>query len=209
MTPTLAILAIAGAIAVGAASPGPSFVMVMRTALARSRADGVAAAFGMGIGGVIFCTLALLGMRAVFEQAPFLYLGFKIAGGGYLLYLAARMWMGAKEPFVVDPNAASARPQILKSFLLGLATQLSNPKTLVFYGSVFALLPAELPAWGYFVLPPVIMTIETGWYMIVALVFSLGRPRAAYLRFKAWVDRAAAGVMAALGLKLIFSSARP
>ena len=41
MTPGLAILAIAGAIAVGAASPGPSFVMVMRTALARSRCDGV------------------------------------------------------------------------------------------------------------------------------------------------------------------------
>src|SRR5262245_38906339 len=208
MTPSLAILAIAGAIAVGAASPGPSFVMVMRTALARSRADGVAAAFGMGIGGVIFCTLALLGMRAVFEQAPWLYLGFKIAGGTYLLYLAWRMWMGAKQPFVADPNAASARPQILKSFLLGLATQLSNPKTLVFYGSVFALLPASLPAWGYFVLPPVIMAIESGWYMIVALVFSLGRPRAVYLRFKTWVDRAAAGVMAALGLKLILSSTR-
>ena len=208
MTPTLAILAISGAIAVGAASPGPSFVMVMRTALARSRADGVAAAFGMGIGGVIFCTLALLGMRAVFEQAPWLYLGFKLAGGAYLLYLAARMWMGAKQPFVADPHAASARPQILKSFLLGLATQLSNPKTLVFYGSVFALLPSDLPTWGYFVLPPVIMAIETGWYMIVALVFSLGRPRAAYLRWKTWVDRTAAGVMAALGLKLLFSSAR-
>jgi threonine/homoserine/homoserine lactone efflux protein len=207
MTPTLAILAIAGAIAVGAASPGPSFVMVMRTALARSRADGAAAAFGMGIGGVIFCSLALLGMRAVFAQAPWLYLGFKIAGGGYLLYLALRMWMGARQPFSAEAGA-TARPQVLKSFLLGLATQLSNPKTLDFYGSVFALLPAQLPVWSYLVLPPIIMTIETGWYLIVALVFSLGRPRAAYLRWKTWVDRVAAGVMAALGLKLIFSSAR-
>lgn len=207
MTPTLAILAISGAIAIGAASPGPSFVMVMRTALARSRSDGVAAAFGMGIGGVIFCTLALLGMRTIFAQAPWLYLGFKIAGGAYLLYLAFRMWMGAKQPFLAEAGAAS-QPQILKSFLLGLATQLSNPKTLVFYGSVFALLPAHLPVWSYLVLPPVIMAIETGWYLVVALVFSLGKPRAAYLRWKTWVDRFAAGVMTALGLKLIFSSAR-
>jgi threonine/homoserine/homoserine lactone efflux protein len=208
MAPALAILAIAGAIAVGAASPGPSFVMVMRTALARSRRDGVAAAFGMGIGGVVFCSLALLGLRAVFHEAPLLFLAFKLAGGCYLLYLAFRMWMGAKQPFAADAGAAATQPQLLKSFLLGLATQLSNPKTLVFYGSVFALLPAQLPVWGYFVLPPVIMAIETGWYMIVALVFSLGRPRAAYLRGKTWVDRCAAGVMAALGLKLIFSSAR-
>jgi threonine/homoserine/homoserine lactone efflux protein len=161
----------------------------------------------MGIGGVTFCALALLGMRAVFAEAPSIYLGFKLAGGAYLLYLACRMWMGARQAFVASAGAAS-RPQVVRSFLLGLATQLSNPKTLVFYGSVFALLPAELPAWSYFVLPPVIMAIETGWYMTVALVFSLGRPRAAYLRWKAWVDRAAAGVMAALGLKLIFSSAR-
>jgi threonine/homoserine/homoserine lactone efflux protein len=207
MSPTLAILAISGAIAVGAASPGPSFVMVMRTALSRSRADGVAAAFGMGIGGVIFCTLALLGLRAVFVQAPWLYLGFKIAGGTYLLYLAWRMWMGAKEPLAGETGDA-ARPQMLKSFLLGLATQLSNPKTLVFYGSVFALLPADLPAWSYLALPPIIMAIETGWYLIVALVFSLRKPRTAYLHFKAWIDRLAAGVMAALGLKLILSSAR-
>jgi threonine/homoserine/homoserine lactone efflux protein len=207
MTPTLAILAISGAIAVGAASPGPSFVMVMRTALARSRRDGVAAAFGMGIGGVIFCSLALLGMRAVFAQAPWLYLGFKLAGGAYLLYLAFRMWRGARQPFAAEAGAA-ARPRILKSFLLGLATQLSNPKTLVFYGSVFALLPADLPVWSSLLLPAIIMMIETGWYMIVALVFSLQKPRAAYLRWKSWVDRFAAGVMAALGLKLIFSSAR-
>jgi threonine/homoserine/homoserine lactone efflux protein len=181
--------------------------MVMRTALARSRADGVAAAFGMGIGGVVFCTLALLGMRAVFVQAPWLYLGFKIAGGAYLLYLASRMWMGAKQPFVAEAGSAS-RPQLLRSFVLGLATQLSNPKTLVFYGSVFALLPADLPAWSYLVLPPVIMAIETGWYVVVALVFSLQRPRTAYLRWKTWVDRCAAGVMGALGLKLIFASAK-
>src|SRR3569623_2673652 len=172
MTPTLAILAISGAIAGGAASPGPSVVMVMRTALARARKDGVAAAFGMGIGGVIFCALALLGMRAVFAQAPWLYLGFKVAGGAYLLYLALRMWMGAKQPLVASEGAA-ARPQIAKSFLLGLAAQLSSPKTLVFYGSVFALLPADLPTWSTLVLPAIIMMIETGWYMIVALVFSL------------------------------------
>ena len=208
MSPALAVLAVAGAIAVGAASPGPSFVMVVRTALARSRRDGVAAAFGMGIGGVVFCSLALLGLRAVFAAAPVLYLGFKLAGGGYLLYLAARMWLGARQP-LAPAGSIAAGSQVLRSFLLGLATQLSNPKTLAFYASVFALLPAQLPLWSYFVLPPVIMAIETGWYASVALVFSLARPRAAYVRWKLWVDRTAGALMAALGLKLIFAAARP
>ena len=55
MDPTLfALLSILGTIAVGAMSPGPSFVLVVRTSAAVSRRDGLAAALGMGIGGLSF-----------------------------------------------------------------------------------------------------------------------------------------------------------
>jgi RhtB (resistance to homoserine/threonine) family protein len=206
MTPGFAILAISGAIAIGAASPGPSFVMVVRTAMAKSRRDGFAAAIGMGAGGVIFCVMALLGLHAIFARAEWLYLGFKLAGGLYLIYLAVRMWRGAGEKIDTLP-AAVAEGRTFRSFLLGFMTQLSNPKTLIFYGSVFAALqPQQMPEWGTLALPPVIMAIETGWYTLVALAFSLPRPRAAYLRFKRWIDRIAGAVMAALGIRLMISA---
>ena len=207
MNATLAILAVAAAIAIGAASPGPSFVMVVRTAVAKSRGNGLAAALGMGVGGVIFCALALFGMRAIFAQAEWLYIGFKLAGGCYLIYLAWRIWRSADQPLAQE-SGAIVEGRLFRSFLLGLGTQLSNPKTLVFYGSVFALLPADLPIWGDVVLPPTIMAIETGWYTLVALAFSLPQPRAAYLRWKGRIDRLAGVVMAALGVKLILSSTR-
>jgi len=207
MNATLAILAIAAAIAIGAASPGPSFVMVVRTAVAKSRADGLTAALGMGVGGVIFCALALFGMRAIFAQAEWLYIAFKLAGGGYLIYLAWRIWRAADQPLAQEQGVL-VEGRLFRSFLLGLGTQLSNPKTLVFYGSVFALLPANLPVWGDLVLPPIIMAIETGWYTLVALAFSLPQPRAAYLRWKGRIDRFAGAVMAALGVKLVLSSTR-
>ena len=178
MNAALAVLAIAGSLAVGPASPGRGFVMVVRTAVAESRRHGLAAALGMGVGGVAFCLLALLGLQAVFARAEWLYAGFKLAGGIYLLVLAFRMWRHAAEPIDMamtrnGPAGAS------RSFTIGLATQLSNPKTLVFYGSVFAaLMPRHLPLWGYLVLPPVVMVIETGWYTLVAMTFSLPRARA-------------------------------
>ena len=46
-------------------------------------------------------------------------------------------------------------------------------------------------------------------WTIVALLFSAQRPRAAYLRSKMWVDRAAGAVMGALGIKLIYDAGRP
>jgi threonine/homoserine/homoserine lactone efflux protein len=83
----VAVLSIAGAITLGAMSPGPSFIMVARTALAVSRTDGVAAAFGMSIGGVLFAVAALLGLHAVLNTVPSLYAIVKVLGGAYLLYL--------------------------------------------------------------------------------------------------------------------------
>ncbi len=41
------------------------------------------------------------------------------------------------------------------------------------------------------------------------MTFSSERPRAAYLRGKRWIDRAAGAVMGALGLRLMIETARP
>jgi threonine/homoserine/homoserine lactone efflux protein len=206
IVPFLAILA---AIALGAASPGPSFVYVARTAVALSRLDGVAAALGMGIGGITFAALALLGLQAVLAQVAWLYAALKLAGGLYLLLLAFRLWRGAGDTASLPRGIGQRSPGLRRSFVLGLATQLSNPKTAVAYASIFAaLLPPAPPLWMIMALPPLILLIETSWYTVVALVFSAERPRAAYLRSKRWIDRLAASVIGLLGLRLLVAAGR-
>ena len=210
METLLPFLSILGALALGAISPGPSFVFVARTSLALSRRDGTAAALGMGAGGVIFAGLALFGLQAVLARVAWVYAALRLAGGLYLLYLAFRLWYGAAEPIVVPSGAERRALGSLRSFWLGLATQLSNPKAAIVYGSIFAaLLPLAPPAWIFVALPPAVMLIEIGWYTIVAVTFSSERPRAAYLRGKRWIDRAAGAVMGALGLRLVVETARP
>ena len=60
----LATLAsIVAALSVGVISPGPSFVMVARVAVASSKIRALATALGMGVGGAIFGAAALLGLR--------------------------------------------------------------------------------------------------------------------------------------------------
>lgn len=208
---TLSLLGIAGAMAVGAMSPGPSFVMVARTAVA-SRADGLAAALGMGAGGLVFAIAALAGLQAAFLAVPALYLAIKGFGGAYLVYLGIRIWRGARQPLAMAQDADASLPQPgrgKRTFLLGLATQVSNPKTAVVYASIFAaFLPREVPLVLALAVPAVIFCIETGWYAIVALALSSAAPRSAYLRYKTWIDRAAGGVMGLLGLRLVWSAVR-
>jgi threonine/homoserine/homoserine lactone efflux protein len=152
----------------------------------------------MGTGGVTFAIAAVAGLGAVLHYAEWAYLGLKIVGGAYLLFLGIRMWLHAGQ--------AARAPEVVGSGsyarTLGAATltQLSNPKAVVVYASVFAaLLPASPPLWLYLAIPPGIFAIETGWYLIVAVAFSTARPRAVYARFSAWIDRIAGTVLGGLG----------
>jgi threonine/homoserine/homoserine lactone efflux protein len=205
VTEPLALLGIAGAIAVGAISPGPSFVMVARTAVAVSRSDGLAAALGMGLGGVVFALAALFGLQALLAAVPWIYVALKFAGGAYLAYLGWRIWQGAAATLDDAPHATGSAPRHpARSFALALATQLSNPKAAVVYASVFAALQPRDPSAALIQATPLaIFVVETGWYAIVATILSAPGPRAAYLRHKIRVDRLAGGVMALLGGKLV------
>lgn len=205
----LGLASVLGALLIGAASPGPSFVLVARTSMAGSRIDGLATAIGMGMGGMVFSVAVLLGLQLALAGVPLLYLLLKFVGGLYLVYIAVRIWRGAREPLLVRRGETGMRRSVRKSFLLGLFTQLSNPKTAVVYGSIFAaLLPRDLPPPVAVALPLLVFLVEAGWYSIVAFALSAESSRAAYLRSKVHVDRLAGGVMGILGLKLI-AAARP
>ena len=192
------------AVFIGAVSPGPSFVLVSRIAVSRSRKAGLAAAFGMGTGSVIFATLALFGLSALLMKVEWLYLALKVAGGLYLIDVGIRIWRSAAHDLPIDAPATPAAGGIVRNFLFALGTQLSNPKTAIFYGSIFAaLLPASPAPWLLLTVPPAVFVVETGWYMVVTMAFSSNRPRALYIGSKLWIDRVAGAIIGALGARLV------
>lgn len=204
------LVAICAALTVGVVSPGPSFVMIARTSVALSRVDGVAAALGMGLGGLLFAAAALIGLHVVLTALPWLYALLKVGGGAWLLYLGWKIWRGAAQPLALpdgSPPADGARAHTpRKSFVMGFVTQVTNPKTTLVYASVFAaLLPQQFGAGMAIALLVLVFVIESGWYALVALALSSSAPRAAYLRGKRWIDRVTGGVLAALGLRLMLS----
>ncbi len=208
MSALATLFALLGTLLLGAISPGPSFVFIVRTSVSQSRADGLAAALGMGAGAFIFAALAVVGLHALMTEAAWLYWLLKIAGGLYLVYLAVMIWRHAAEPIAVE-GAVAPRANLRRSFALALATQLSNPKIVAVFGAVFAaLMPASPPAWFDFALPPLIFVQESAWYALVALAFSSAHPRAVYLRAKTWIDRAAGTLIGLLGIRLIVEAGR-
>lgn len=202
---TLFVLAgILFAVTLGAMSPGPSFLFVARTSMAASRRSGLAAAAGMGVGGFAYAVLALLGLKAVFASFPWLYSLVKLGGGAYLVYIAVQMWRGADKPLAVPAADAAGQGTWRRAFATAAAIQIGNPKTAVFYGSIFTALLPQNPGFPFIaLLAAAVFVIEISWYSIVALLLSADGPRSVYARAKAAIDRTAGAVMGLLGVKLI------
>ncbi len=207
MNDLLLLATIAFAHLLAAMSPGPSFVLVVRNAVAVSRADAVASAFGMGAGATFYAAAALLGLKAALDQLPALFLAFKIAGALFLIWIAVQIFRHARDPLPsVEASTTGARG-LWRSFLFALWTQLSNPKCILFFASIFiALLPANMPAWMISAILAIVFVQETAWYGLVALGFSLPKPRALYARAKTTIDRAVGGFIGAIGVKLLWDA---
>jgi threonine/homoserine/homoserine lactone efflux protein len=183
-------------------SPGPSFLITARTAVSRSRLDGVKVALGLGAGTIIWASLAVLGLHVVFEAVPQLKAAMQFASAGFLIWIAVMIFRHAKLPLDLEGAVAGPNP-----FWQGFITQVSNPKVVVFFGSIFiAMLPHEVPFSLSLGLIAVVTFNEVWWYSAVALFFGSGPVRAFYLKAKAWIDRVTAVFLGFLGLKLAWGA---
>lgn len=201
---SLALLTIAGTILLGAMSPGPSFIMIVRTSVSASRKSALAAAAGMGVGCMIFSVMALAGLHSLLTFVPWLYTALKIAGGAYLIWLSISMLFRPQSNPIGGPAGISeVRPG--RAFLTGMGTQLSNPNTAIVFGSIFAaILNREISSSLYIILPLIAFAVDTLWYALVALLLSSSHPRRIYMSYRRWLDVAGGLVMGYLGIKLIF-----
>jgi len=183
-------------------SPGPSFLITARTAVVLSRADGIKVALGLGAGTIVWAAAALLGLNFLFHQFPWLFIGMKVAGGLFLLWIAFQIFRHAADP--VEMNEGAGNQDRHNPLLRGFLTQISNPKVVVFFGSVFvAILPSEVPGWMIVALIAIVTTNEIAWYSLVSLLFESSPVRRFYLMAKRWIDRATGALLGFLGLRLL------
>ena len=196
---TIAIVFIFGTI-----SPGPSFILVAKTAVSKPISEGIGIALGLSLGAVFFTLLAIFGLYTLFEAAPFFYGLFKFFGGMYLLYLAYKILKHSDESLIVeDVKIQKKSKSFFKAIGFGFITQISNPKTAIIIGSIFAaLLPQELPSYSEVLLCILAFFIDFFWYCSVVLLLSTNKSQKIYLRFKIYIDRVAGSILAGLGIKL-------
>jgi threonine efflux protein len=184
-------------------TPGANVLVVSQLAAGGDRRAACFAAIGITVVAVIWASLAALGVHAVFAAYPRLRSALQLAGGAYLCCLAVRLWRSAAGADVYRQGSMSA----CAAFRLGFFTNIMNPKSALFFGSVFATaLPHDAPAGLVFAALAMVLVNALAWHFLLALTFSLPRVQAAYARKRQALTRFAAAAIGAFGLRLVLTS---
>ena len=199
-----ALLAISGVLVLSVVSPGPNFAIVTSTATLGSRRAGVATGLGLAAASATWALLAVAGLGLIVSQVEWLYLGIKLAGAAYLIWLGGRMILGARKPVAAAPGQfeTSAFSAARKGYLVSM----TNPKALAFYGSIFAVMVAvHAPAWFYVAIAVIAAGVSGLWYCTMALLFSNPAVRGGFMRFKAVFETLMGVFLLGMGGRLLLS----
>ncbi len=189
------------------ASPGPDFFFVSQTAASRSRKEAMMGVIGITLGVAVWAAVALMGLHLILQKMAWLHQIITVGGGLYLCWMGWQLLKSArskKQDGGAETEVAVALPARGRTFMRGLLTNLSNPKAVVYFGSVFSMFVGDSVSGGERSAIFLLIVIETlAWFSLVAMVFALPKMRRGYQRLAKWIDGVAGVVFAGFGIALI------
>lgn len=196
---------ILGAAFVASASPGPATLAIAGTSMQQGRRYGLALAEGVMTGSLIWSIAASLGLGAIMLANVWAFELLRYLGAGYLLFLAFKSARSALKP-AGAPASIALSSSLRRAYSKGLALHLTNPKAILFFGSLYAI---AIPAGSSLVsLATVIAAVGLQSAIIFngyALLFSHAGVTRGYVRLKRWFEGAFALAFGAAGIKVLLA----
>ena len=115
-------------------TPGPNMIYLVSRSITQGRAAGLVSLLGVAAGFLVYLVAAVAGIAAVFSRVPVAYTALRLAGAAYLLYLAWQALRPGGTAVFAPKELPADRPRRL--FVMGLVTNLLNPKIAVLYISL-------------------------------------------------------------------------
>jgi len=182
---------------IGAASPGPSLVVIMRHSRL-GRRQGVVAALGHGVAVLIYALLVVFGLYSVLTAFPKLIPMMQLVGAIWLLKIAYGLIFSSSDS-VQEP---SVKANHLGAGIDGFAIAFFNPKIALFMLALFSQwLYAGQPLAEKLVMGLIAGGVDALWYVLVAVCFS--HQLATKLLATRWVDHCLALLLTAVSLVVV------
>ena len=190
-------------------SPGPDVLLIAKSAASNTRINTLKIIAGISAGIVVWVVLTLMGFTVLVEQFPWIQQVLMIVGGVFLAKMGWGMLNGGlkllKQEVALDSSEEIEKPQ--NYFLQGLLTNLSNPKTLIYFSSVFSLAlsssaGSDLKTQLAFIIP--IQTFLV--FSLLMMIVSMPKIKVLYQRAGSYIDIISGGLFLAFAVWLWYDA---
>ncbi|AKK03764.1 LysE family translocator [Corynebacterium epidermidicanis] len=197
----------------GMFTPGPDVFLIMRVA-ANSRKHAIAAVAGITSGIVVWASLTVVGTAALFAANPGILRVIQVLGGLWLLYMAYNLLKSGLEQRLnrLRPDDVGVEQRVGslgKNYRLGLITNLSNPKAVLFFASIMSpFIPAHAPWYASLeIVAAIAITVFVG-FSCLAWVVSAEVVRRRIVRAGPWIDIVAGLLFGVVGAVMLVEGIR-
>lgn len=198
------LLGVAGLVMIAIISPGPDFAIVVRNSLLYSRKTALLTALGIALGILVHVSYLLLGLGLVIANNPWLLLGVKYFGAGYLFYIGYKGLKAKKTALGMGNPHHKHDISAITAIRSGFLTNALNPKCILFFISLFAVVIAPHTPLLVLFIYGIIIFIETlAWFSFIAFCLSGKRMREKFNAVGHWVERVTGVILMLLGMRLL------
>ena len=113
-----------------ALAPGPDNIFVLTQSSLYGKRSGLVVMLGLCTGLVVHSFAVALGVAVIFEQSALAFSVLKLAGAGYLLYLA---WLAFRASATKIQGKGNGEICLLKLYGRGIIMNITNPKVSIFF----------------------------------------------------------------------------
>jgi threonine/homoserine/homoserine lactone efflux protein len=198
-------LTLGGIMILAAMTPGPDFIIVLRSVLTGGRRAGMAAAMGIAAGVLVWAVVTSLGIAGLLAASAVAFTVVKLAGAAYLVLLGVQALLAARRggyERVPEPGKAKQN-----SFAAGLVTNLFNPKVAVFF---LALWPQFLPVNATLLDTAVLAGVAAGavllWFTVLANVVTVLRRFLTAAKVRRALDAVMGALLVGIGVRIAVSA---
>ena len=198
---------VAGAHFLALLSPGPDFLLILRSSLAHGLRRAWAVCGGIALANGIFILLAFSGVTLLRESGPWFVI-LKWAGCAYLAWLGWR-FLNHRGNLALPEADRHTVPAtgLWHEFVSGFLSGILNPKNSLFYASLFTLvIPRGTPLWAQAAYGIWMFLAVLGWDLLVAA--TVGQPQVVqrFVRHVRGVERVTGVLLLSIALGVALSA---
>lgn len=183
-------------------SPGPATLALAGTSMGAGRKAGLFLAGGITTGSLIWSISAAAGLGAAMAANAWVLETIRYFGAGYLLFLA---WKSARSAFSkkdVKPKQMQGSNRTL--YFKGLALHLTNPKAILFFGSLYSIgVPVSASPLQLALVVTAVGVQSLVLFHAYALFFSIPVLNKGYVKLRRWFEAAFSIGFGLAGLKVM------